>query len=78
MDGVANMKKALAVKKELPGIYLAIGTEDFLYANVQKTRRLFEEHHIPYVYDEGSGSHTFEFWSKHIGKVIGWMLDDHR
>lgn len=76
LDGPGNLEKTLAENKKLPEIYLTCGTEDFMYENVRKTRKLFEEHGISYIYDEGPGGHTFEFWSEHIEKIILWLLKD--
>ena len=76
LDGEFHLRKAVEEEKELPGIYLTVGTEDFLYENVCKTRALLDELKVSYVYDEGPGAHTFEFWSEHIPKIIAWMLAD--
>lgn len=74
IDALAHMKEALEAGKKLPGIYLTVGTEDFLYESVQETRRTFDGLGIPYVYAEGPGEHTFEFWSARIGSIVKWML----
>ncbi len=76
IDGEAALRRALDAKKRLPGIMLTVGTEDFLYDDVQQTRRLLEQLGVPYNYLEGPGEHTFEFWSWAIPQVIEWMLDD--
>lgn len=75
LDGVYHLKQALAAGKELPEIYLTVGTEDFLYKNVQETRALFDELGVSYIYKEGPGEHTFEFWSRHIPDIVKWMLE---
>ena len=60
--------------KEIPYLYMAIGTEDFLYTNNQITRKFFEEHGAAIKYDEGPGSHTWEFWNPYICKGLDWLL----
>lgn len=76
VDGIMSMKTALRQKLTLPEIYLTIGTDDYLYENVQRTRNVFDEHHVSYEYYECEGEHNFEFWSSQIGSVIKWMLNE--
>ena len=62
--------------KRIPGLYLAIGTEDFLYNENQIFKKFLEEHEVPFKYSEGPGSHNFDFWNQHIEPTIRWMLDE--
>lgn len=62
--------------KRIPGLYLAIGTEDFLYNENQIFKKFLEEHEVPFKYSEGPGSHNFDFWNQHIEPAIRWMLDE--
>lgn len=76
VDGLSHIKEALKAGRELPQIYLTVGTEDFLYENVQETRKIFDELGISYRYAEGPGEHNFEFWSRHITDIVRWMLEE--
>lgn len=75
IDALSHIKEALGAGKKLPGIYLTVGTEDFLYESVQETKKAFDELGIPYIYVEGPGEHTFEFWSARITDIVRWMLE---
>lgn len=57
-----------------PRLYIACGTEDFLYdRNI-----CFRDHLIgkgfSYCYEEGPGSHTWEFWDRWIVPALDYML----
>lgn len=59
--------------KEIPKMYVAIGTEDFLYESNQKLKKFLEEQGADFVYDEGPGVHDFVFWNAHLKKVLDWL-----
>ncbi len=62
-------------KKELkPRIYMAVGTEDFMYEDNVALKEKFEELNYDFSYFESEGGHTWEFWDYHIEKVLEWML----
>lgn len=61
--------------REIPALYLAIGTEDFLYKNNQAFRAFLDEEAVPYVYKESPGLHDFDFWSRELEPGIRWLLD---
>ena len=63
--------------KNRPRIYLAIGTEDFLYKNNIPVRRLFEKLGYDFHYEECPGDHNWDFWDYHIEKALEWMLGDY-
>lgn len=68
------VNKILDNKDVLPEIYMAVGTEDFLYENNQAFKKFLEEKEVPFVYQEGPGSHDFVFWNQHLEPAILWML----
>lgn len=70
------IEQLLAQKKNIPGLYLAIGTEDFLYAENQQFRKFLDEHNVPYTYEEGPGFHDYGIWTPYCRKGIEWMLSD--
>lgn len=57
-----------------PRIFMAVGTEDFLYEDNQKLRTLYEELNYDYTYRETPGAHTWDFWDTQIQNVLKWML----
>lgn len=60
----------------LPKLYMACGTEDFLYKENIQTRDILLKNGAPLIYEEGSGEHSFDFWSRYITRVMDWALED--
>lgn len=69
------ISKLQASGERLPGIYMAIGTEDFLYENNQQFRRFLDDNQVDYTYEEAEGIHDFVFWNSFIDKGINWILE---
>ena len=65
-----------AAGKELPRIYLAIGTEDSLYGVNQDFRRFLGEQGADFCYEEGPGAHNWTFWNEYIDRGLAWVLRD--
>lgn len=70
------IKRLLNQGKALPEIYMAIGTEDFLYTENQVFRNFLTENHVRFTYEEGPGTHDFGFWSPYCAKGIAWLLGE--
>lgn len=62
----------------IPDIYMAVGTEDFLYENNQIFRRFLEQQQILFRYEEGAGMHDFAFWNQHLEPAIQWFLGEQK
>ena len=60
----------------IPPIYMAIGTEDFLYEHNQIFRRFLEENKADFKYEEGPGIHDWKFWNVYITKGVEWVLEN--
>lgn len=63
-----------AAGKDIPSIYLAIGTEDSLYGANQEFRRFLEAQGADFCYEEGPGGHNWTFWNRYIDRGLGWVL----
>jgi len=59
--------------KDIPHIYLAVGTEDDLVKNNREFRDFLLEHHIDLTYEEGPGAHEWDFWDRYIYRVLQWL-----
>ena len=70
------IKQLQAAGKALPDIYLAIGTEDFLYEENQLFRRFLTERKVPFTYEEGPGAHDFVFWDAYCRRALEWALKE--
>lgn len=67
-------KKLKEAGKDIPPVYMAIGTEDFLYNENQIMRKFFEEQGADFIYEEGPGIHDWKFWNNYILKGLDWVL----
>ena len=73
LDDLPILKKQLADGVELPKIFLAVGTEDFIYEHAQKTKAIMEELGLDLTYEEGPGIHDWDFWDEYIQHAIKWL-----
>lgn len=73
-DDLTRLLKAdLDAGKELPRLYMCIGTEDFLYDSNQMFRNYMTGLNVDFTYDEGPGVHNFDFWDPQIRKILDWL-----
>lgn len=71
-DLVAVADRLLKNGGTLPKIYVACGTEDFLYRNNVDFLKRFEKPMGIHV-EEGPGAHTWDFWDAYIERVLAWL-----
>lgn len=55
-----------------PRLYLACGTEDGLLGDNRKFKRTYY-HKFDMTYEEGPGTHCWDFWDTYIQKVLAWL-----
>lgn len=67
------LAKALAGRKDLPKIYIACGTEDFIYTHSRDARVFLESCGFQVTYEEGPGDHNWDFWDTYIKKALDWL-----
>ena len=76
VDPKALAEKLVKDGAELPKIYMACGTEDFLVA----PNRDFDQHltkiGYEHTYEEGPGIHDWVFWDAYIEKAIKWLYGE--
>ncbi len=60
-------------KLELPEIYMACGTEDFLLEENRQFHRSLTEHAVKHCYLESPGSHDMVFWREYFCKSAQWI-----
>lgn len=58
-----------------PRLYVACGTEDFLYESNKRARDHLEKSAFEFSYNEGPGAHTWKFWDKWIAPAIDFMIE---
>ena len=61
-------------KVTMPELYLAIGTEDFLYKENQLFRKFLTDNKVPFTYKEEPGVHDYSFWNKYLDLGLEWAL----
>ncbi|MGB9681702.1 MAG: alpha/beta hydrolase [bacterium] len=62
--------------KEIPRIYIACGTEDFLYSANLRFKEHLQRLGYNVTYEEGPGGHEWSFWDRYIRKVLDWVSID--
>jgi len=67
------VKKLLQQKKEIPEIYMACGTEDFLLADNRRFHDFLIEHKVNAEYIESEGGHDMLFWNEYFAKGFEWF-----
>ena len=72
------LEKLLEKKKEdasvqLPAIYMAVGTEDFLLQNNREYKKIFEDAGVDLTYIEAPGDHNWDFWDHFIHEALDWL-----
>lgn len=59
-----------------PRIYMAMGTDDFLYDNAIPLRKRLTENKYDFTYiEEEKANHSWAFWDAQIQEVLKWMFD---
>ncbi len=63
-----NVEKDLSRQFKTPPAlyYIAIGRDDFLFAENVQYRALLDKNKYPYIYVETTGSHTWDNWRKYL------------
>lgn len=60
---------------EMPQMYLACGTEDFLLQENRYFHNFLEQEEVKHVYLESPGEHNFVFWNEYLEPAVKWLLD---
>lgn len=69
------VKKLKAEGGELPDIYMACGTEDFLIEPNRAFVAYLKENDVPVEFVTGPGIHDFNFWRKYLEEGMKWALE---
>ena len=72
-DVLSLLKRRIAEERPIPKLYLCCGTEDFLYASNQYVKKELEKLPVELTYDEGPGTHNWDYWDPQIRKVLDWL-----
>ena len=69
-DLFALARRNAAEGKKTPPFFLWCGTEDALLDINRQYRDLLDELHVPCVYSESEGDHTWKWWDLHIKRAM--------
>lgn len=58
----------------IPELYQACGTEDFVYDINRRIKERMEDRGAKVIYTEDKGNHNWDFWDKYIQNVLQWIL----
>ncbi|MDD3206009.1 MAG: alpha/beta hydrolase family protein [Lachnospiraceae bacterium] len=67
------LENNIADKKELPRIFMACGTEDFIYPTNENFYKKAQEMGVAIEYLRAPGVHNWDFWDAHIKDVLDWL-----
>lgn len=67
--------QAVGSGAELPSIYLACGTEDFLFEDNQRFDELLHELGAEHTAITEPGTHEWGFWDRHVAKYLAWLRE---
>ena len=69
------IRKLKDAGREIPGIFMTCGTEDFL---IEQNRALYQflcNENIDVNYQEHPGAHNWDFWNRYMEPAILWLLN---
>jgi putative tributyrin esterase len=72
-DPKAVAKKMVDQKADIPKIFMACGTEDFLIAENRDFHQHLNGLGIEHEYRESPGVHNWAFWDEYIEKAMEWL-----
>ncbi len=72
-DSFYLARKVMEQEGEKTRLYLAIGTEDFLYKDNLDFHKFLEEIGMEHTFTTGPGNHNWNFWDPQILKVLDWL-----
>lgn len=75
LDSVLYLADQQKDNPNKPQVYMAVGTEDFLYQNAQPLRQKFLKNGYDFTYEEACANHNWAFWDEKIQDVLKWMFD---
>lgn len=58
---------------QIPDLFIACGTEDFLYQDNKKFVSFLNQRNIKHTYFESPGNHDWAFWDYYIQKILAWL-----
>ena len=73
-DDLFYLADQCANSQQKPKIFMAVGTQDFLYGENVRYRDKLSSLGYELEYVEEPGYHNWDFWDKHIQTALKWLL----
>lgn len=70
------VQKLIQQNKDIPKIYMACGTEDFLLDANRQFHGFLNQHNVDVDYKESNGSHDMTFWNEYFIRSFEWLAAD--
>lgn len=64
----------LVLRGNIPELFIACGTEDFIYEDSLLFHQFLKDKQINHLYKSSTGEHKWDFWDQYIEKAIEWMV----
>jgi S-formylglutathione hydrolase FrmB len=68
------VKKMHKEGKQVPSLFMACGTEDFLLQENRSFHEFLVKENVDVAYQESTGIHDWKFWDEYLEPAIKWML----
>ncbi|MGO1453687.1 MAG: alpha/beta hydrolase [Alkalibacterium gilvum] len=76
MDESLDVYEVIKKAETKPDLFLAIGTEDFLYEENKALHDWLKKENISHQYSEASGEHDWKFWEMTIKQAVEWIYNE--
>lgn len=76
-DPEAIVRRLTESGAELPSLYMACGTDDFLLDVNRQFHQYLEQAKVDHTYREREGTHNWDFWNETIADALIWALGEH-
>lgn len=67
--------RAVNAGRKLPAFYITCGLSDYLYEDNRRLRQQLDFLHIPYVYEEWTGAHEWDFWDRSVRQFLQFIRE---
>ena len=74
MNPETQYRKLKAAGTDIPLLYLAVGTEDYLVRDNRVFRDFLRDEGADYIYEEGPGIHNWVFWNEYLDRGLSKVL----
>ncbi|MDK2808798.1 MAG: putative tributyrin esterase [Clostridiales bacterium] len=68
------IKRNKEENRDIPALYMACGTEDFLIEENRSFHDFLQKEGVPVCYQESPGIHDWNFWNTYLEPAIQWLL----